>query len=266
MANVWVWTLIVGGVGLVYADNLGIFIIAAVIITLIYSSYRARQYYKRYQQAQKILPYLYNTPTASVERLDCYVKCMGILVNENNLQTPLTHKACNMFFTQQWGLWQAKLKKPQKGYETAKKNLATLVSSEPLLIKTSHGIISLEPQNFLPNALLLMHSTKLEFAEPVFPITVLGKIHAYKKYAVSEYSAERNNQVVLLGKLVRKDGQLVLIPTFSKHHPSIFCLGDFAHIEDFVQENAMQLYQYVKLHSFVPPLLNTLILIYLLLQ
>ena len=111
-----------------------------------------------------------------------------------------------------------------------------------------------------------MHSTKLEFAEPVFPITALGKIHAYKKYEVSEYSAERHNQVVLLGKLVRKDGQLVLIPTFSKHHPSIFCLGDFARIEDFVKENAMQLYQYVKLHSFVPPLLNTLILIYLLLQ
>lgn len=266
MGSVWVWTLIVGSVGLFYADTLGGIVVIAVIIILIYSIYRARQYYKRYQQAIKILPYFYNTPNASVENLDCYVKCVGTLVNENNLQAPLTRKACNMFYVQQWGLWQAKRKKPQKGYETAKKNLATLVSSTPLLVKTRHVIVSLEPQNFLANALLLMHNTPLEFAEPAFPITTLDKIHPYKKYEINEYTAERHNQVVLLGKLVRKDMQLVLMPTFSKHHPSIFCLGDFGHIEDFVEKNAIQRYQYVKLHTFIPPLLNVLTLLYLLLQ
>jgi hypothetical protein len=266
MVSVWVWTIVLAIISLVKGDDLGIFIIVAVAITLVYSTYRAKQYYKRYQQAQKILPYLHNTPSASVEKVDCYVKCVGTLLSENNLQAPLTHKACNMFFTQQWGLWQAKRKKPQKGYEIAKKNLATLTSSEFLLVKTRNAIIRLEPQSFLPNALLVMHGTKLEFTEPVFPISTIGKVHAYKNYEVIEYIAERQNQVVLLGKLVCKDAQLVLMPTFSKHHPSIFCLGDFGHIEDFVQTNAIQLYQYAKIHTFIPPLLNALMLIYLLLK
>ena len=266
MASIWIWAIILAIISFFKGHDLGIFMILIVGINLLYSLYSVWKYYRRYQQALKILPYLHNTPFATEDKLDCYVKFVGTLLNANNLQAPLTHKACNLFFTRQWGVWQAKRKKPQKGHETAKKTLTTLVSSDILLIKSHNTIITLEPQNFLPNALLLMPETKLEFTEPAFAVTALGKIHPYKTYEVIEYMTQQQTKVLILGKLVRKNNQLLLMPTFTKQHPSIFCVGDFAYIDDFVQDNVMSLYKHVKLHVFIPPLINVLTLSYLILQ
>jgi hypothetical protein len=243
MASVWFITILLGIMSLFLGDLFGDILIVLVCANFSYGIYRAINYYKNYKNVLKIIPYLQNTPNANKELIDCYVKCIGTLLSANTLISPIANQACNAFYVKQLGLWQTKRKKPQKGMVTEKKQLATHISTEILLIKTQHGIITIEPQQFLPNALIIPEA-KSSFIEAPLPITEVGKVHKYRKYEVIDLITKQQDNVLLLGKLTIKNGNLILIPTFSKHHPTIFCLGDFNLLKDFVHENALSTYMY----------------------
>ena len=263
MASVWSITILLGVISLFFGGVFSDILMVLVCANFFYGLYRLINYYKSYKNALKIIPYLQNTPNASEELIDCYVKCRGILLNSNALHSPVSNQICNAFYIKQLGLWQTKRKKPQKGMATEKKQLATQVSTEALLIKTQHGIITIEPQQFLPNA-LIMPEAKSSFVEAPLSITEVGKLHKYRKYEIIALMTKQQDEVLLLGKLTRKNEHLLLTPTFSKYHPTVFCLGNFSLLKDFVNENTLNTYQYIHFKSYTPLVLNVIILIYLL--
>ncbi len=205
---------------------INLFLLVVSMIMLLYYAFKQN---KAKQNDMSFIAYLRHTPLCHASLLECYVKVYGKVVTANTQTLPYTtdNKTCSFFISKVFGIWRAKRKKPQKGFETAKKLLHQTLSSEIVSVQMNDLSIHFNPQDFLVGGVQLLSQKRQAFA--VSPLAE-SRYHPplrrhYESYQVITQSANTGDYVTLLGCLTQKDGQLYLTNKYLPNYPSIIAQG-----------------------------------------
>ena len=197
--------------------DIAVYVFIAIALLMIWREYLK---IKTYQTRAKMA---HSPDTFSPDKLDCFVRFKGTLVNTNDYTLPLSNRACAMYQAGVFAEWQTKRKSPQKGMELHRKPLFIAQNPEELEIKNGAQRVFVKTADFPIDRWHLHH---IEHAQSQCPDLVSEKAqNKYKTYRSIENYAKNGDTVTLQGRLIRhSDGRLFIEPTLLLQFPSFFAV------------------------------------------
>ena len=210
--------------------------------------------------------YLRNTPLCQASLAECYVKVYGKVITANSQLVPYVNKSryYSGFHSKVLGVWQAKRKKPQKGFEQAKKVLHQTTSQEKIAVQTQDATVYFEPAVFLTSAVALLSQEKQTISETAV-LSILNQTppsRHYNSYEVVTQSIKQGDDLTLFGCLVQRDGELYLIDRHLPNYPSIIAQGKPEVVYQHYQTLVNQYYQ-VSVFSIIGFIVQVLFLLWI---
>jgi len=169
------------------------------------------KYYKNFQ----------NIPNLHLPLEGMFIKIKGKVTTQNTLRTPLSKRPCSFYQLRATGEYSVKRKSPSNGYETIRKQLSVEQATDKILIDKKNQIfIEIEKEK----AVILKIKEKL--AEHKKALSTYPSHPKVTNYLYKESYLMEGDEVVVFGRLLKKDYGYVITHTHSNKLPFMIYLND----------------------------------------